>query len=318
MDLRQLRYFVAVAETRHFSTAATRLQIAQSPLTHAIRQFESQFGTALFVRSTRSVELTAAGRALFDEAPGILASIGSTEDRLSQMAVGHRGVLTVAATGLAAYRILPRMGRLLAELLPGVALRFVPGLLTAAQEEALVGNRVDVGIIRPPSRHGSLGTRTLVRERMVAAVPDGPFARRESLTLTDLNRSGFVMYGVRDSVVDAIVTRACLRAGFLPHRTAESADTAVLLAHVAGGRGVAVLPESVRALTVDGVHYVPLANDVHTELALAWRSTHISDTLREMLEILTENAALLASPLGTSTGRHGPQLKDTAVPPAGV
>lgn len=223
MDLRQLRYFVAVAETRHFSTAAARLQIAPSPLTHAMRQFESQLGTAFFVRSPRSVELTAAGRALFDEAPGILASIGSSEDRLSQMAVGHRGVLTIAATGLAAYRILPRMGLLLAELLPDVALRFVPGLLTAAQEEALVGNRVDVGIIRPPSRHGSLGTRTLVRERMVAAVPDGPFARRESLTLTDLNRSGFVMYGVRDSVVDAIVTRACLRAGFLPHRTAESA-----------------------------------------------------------------------------------------------
>lgn len=290
MELRQLRYFVAVAETRHFSRAAERLHMAQSPLSQAIRQLEAQIGATLFERTTRRVNLTPAGEAFYRDALRILDSVETAKLRVGRVAAGDAGVLTVATTGLSAYRVLPRLGRLVARSMPGVSLRFVPGLLTGGQEDALVEGRIDVGVLRPPLVRPELSVRPVVRERFVAVLPeDHPLAGADRARLADLADDPFVLYGTPGSVVDSIVAKACLDAGYLPRRAEESADTPILLTHVASGAGVAVLPESVSALGADGVRYLPLVDDLEVEVALAWRTDDPSPALAQLLDTVARN-----------------------------
>ncbi|ANY10719.1 LysR substrate-binding domain-containing protein [Pseudonocardia sp. HH130630-07] len=302
MDLRQLRYFVAVAETRHFGRAAEGLHMAQSPLSQAIRQLESQVGATLFDRTTRRVELTAAGASLLEDARRILANVDDARRRVEQVAAGTEGVLTVGATDLAAYRLLPRMARVLARHMPGVTLRFVPGLLTAAQEDALDKRRIDLAVLRPPVVRPEVSTRTVAQERLIAALPAGHrLAGHGAVALSDLRSEDFVAYGAPGSVVDSVATQGCLDAGFLPRRRAEARDTPVLLTYVAAGAGVALLPESVRALGTESVVYADLDRELRVDLALAWRSHDGSPALARMLDVLAAHSRELES--GPSASR---------------
>src|SRR3954454_10218058 len=112
MELRQLRYFVAVARTRHFGQAAEQLHMAQSPLSQAIRQLESQIGATLFDRTTRRVDLTAAGEAFLRDAERILDALEDAQARVRYMGEGSTGLLRIGSTGLAAYRQLPQLARI--------------------------------------------------------------------------------------------------------------------------------------------------------------------------------------------------------------
>lgn len=291
MDLRQLRYFVAVAETRHFGRAAERLHMAQSPLSQAIRQLEGQVGATLFERTTRRVDLTPAGATLLADAHRILAAVDDARRRVERVAAGSDGVLTVGTTDLAAYRLLPRLARLVAARMPALTLRFRPGLLTAAQEDALDERRIDLGVLRPPVLRPELSTRTLARERLVAALPAGHrLAGRDAVSVTELREDGFVAYGAPGSVVDSVAAAGCLDAGFLPRRVAEARDTPILLTHVAAGEGVALLPESVRALGTEGVVYRDLEERLRVDLALAWRSEDRSAALVRLLDVVADHA----------------------------
>ena len=292
MEIRQLRYFVAVARTRHFGRAAEYLHMAQSPLSQAIRQLESQMGAALFERTTRRVDLTPAGEALLVDAERILAAVTDAQRRVERVGTGHQGVVTIGSTDLMAYRALPRLVRTIARAMPEVALRFVPGLLTAAQEDALVDGRIDLGVLRPPLSCLGLALHTLSSEPMVLAVPSGhALVERTAVELRALAEEPFVFYGVPGSVVDATVMSACLDAGFLPRRAHEASETPMMLTHVAAGLGVAVLPDSVRALSVDGVEYLPLADPLSVDAALAWRIGDLPPVLARVLDVLGARTA---------------------------
>ena len=287
MEIRQLRYFIAVAETRHFGQAAERLHMAQSPLSQAIRQLESQVGATLFTRTTRRVELTPAGDAFLRDARQILDQVEAAEARVQLIGAGSTGLLRVGATGLATLQQLPRMARIAAREVPGVVLRFRPDLLTPAQESWLEEGRLDLAVLRPPLRRVGLSSRLIARERLVLAVADDhPVAAAEQVGLADLHDQDFVVYGDPDSVVTAVVTQACLAAGFLPRRSHEAAETSVMLTVVAAGLGLALLPESVTALHVEGVKFVSIADDVHIDLALAWRRDDSSPALTRLLSAL--------------------------------
>src|SRR5688500_5525258 len=151
METRQLRYFVTVARTRHFGQAAERLHMAQSPLSQAIRQLESQIGATLFHRTTRRVDLTTAGEAFLRDAIRILDAADAPVARVGRIGEGRSGFLRVGTTGLAAYKQLPQLARIAARELPGIELRFVPDLLTPASEAALAEHRIDVALLRPPT-----------------------------------------------------------------------------------------------------------------------------------------------------------------------
>jgi DNA-binding transcriptional LysR family regulator len=294
MEVRQLRYFVTVARTRHFGRAAEQLHIAQSPLSQAIRQLESHLGTSLFARTTRRVDLTAAGEALLPEAVRILESVGAAREQVSRVAAGDVGRLRIGATALATYRHLPELVRRLAAELPNLTLRFHTEMLTPALEAALVGHRIDLAVLRPPVSDGSLATRLLARERLVLGVPrgwrgpvEGTADADGALALADLAAEDFVVYSAPGSVVGAAADRACRGAGFVPRRTHEADQTSIVLALVAAGLGVALLPASVLAVTVDGVHYRELTGcDVTADVALAWRHEDPSPALEKALAVL--------------------------------
>jgi DNA-binding transcriptional LysR family regulator len=290
VEIRQLQYFVAVAQTRHFGRAAERLHMAQSPLSQAIRQLEAQLGATLFDRTTRRVELTPAGEALLLDAERILGSIEAAQTRVRLVGAGRTGLLRVGATGLAAYRQLPQLARIATRELPGLELRFEPDLLTPAQEQALEEDRIDLAVLRPPLRRAGLASRLVARERLVVAVPQSHrLAGDEPVRLAELRDEDFVVYGVPDSVVDGAVTQACLSAGFLPRRVHAAAQTSILLTLVAAGLGVAVLPEAALALRVQGVQLIPVADEVSIDLAIAWRREDPSPALARLLRALEAN-----------------------------
>jgi DNA-binding transcriptional LysR family regulator len=292
VDLRQLRYFVTVARTRHFGRAAEQLHIAQSPLSQAIRQLESHLGTPLFERTTRRVDLTAAGEALLPEAVRILESVSAARDQVSRVAAGDLGSLRVGATGLATYRHVPGLVRRLSAHLPGLALTFRTEMLTPDLEAALTDHRIDLAVLRPPVREEGLRTHLLAREGLVLAEPvptAGGAGEEGPVDLADLADADFVVYAAPGSVVGAAADRACRAAGFVPRHTHEAGQTSTVLALVAAGLGVALLPESVLAVTVEGVRFRPLAHTgVTTDVALAWRSDDPSPALARALTVLLE------------------------------
>lgn len=289
MDLRQLRYFVTVARTRHFGRAAEELHIAQSPLSQAIRQLESHLGTPLFERTTRRVDLTAAGEALLPEAVRILESVSAARDQVSRVAAGDLGALRIGATGLATYRHVPDLVRRLSAALPGLALSFRTEMLTPDLEAALTDHRIDLAVLRPPVRDEGLRTHVLARERLVLAVPAAVPTTGDAVDLADLADADFVVYAAPGSVVGAAADRACRAAGFVARHTHEAGQTSTVLALVAAGLGVALLPESVLAVTVEGVRYRPLAGtEVTTDVALAWRADDPSPALARTLAVLLE------------------------------
>ena len=303
METRQLRYFVAVAETRHFGRAAEALRIAQSPLSQAIRQLESQLGAPLFERTTRRVDLTAAGEALLPEAVRILASLDAARDQVGRVAAGALGRLRVGATGLATYRHVPELVRRLTAELPGLALTFTTDMLTPGLETALAEHRIDLAVLRPPVSDPGLDHHLLAREHLVLAVPSGTARRARApaawgsegrprsprpVPLADLADDDFVVYAPPGSVVGEAAARACRAAGFTPRRTHEADQTSIVLALVAAGVGVALLPSSVLAVAVEGVQYVELEDPdpVTTDVALAWRRDDPQPALARALAVL--------------------------------
>ena len=310
METRQLRYFVAVAETRHFGRAAERLQIAQSPLSQAIRQLEAQLGAPLFERTTRRVDLTAAGEALLPEAVRILASLDAARDQVGRVAAGALGRLRIGATGLATYRHVPELVRRLTADLPGLELAFSTDMLTPSLEAALADHRIDLAVLRPPVTDAGLAHHVLARERLVLAVPadhrlaTGPTPGGEGrprsvhapapvplAELADLAHDDFVVYAAPGSVVGEAAARACRAAGFTPRRTHDADQTSIVLALVAAGVGVALLPSSVLAVAVEGVRYLEIheldeADPVTTDVALAWRRDDPQPALARALAVL--------------------------------
>jgi DNA-binding transcriptional LysR family regulator len=287
VELRHLRYFAAVAEIRHFGKAAERLHMAQPPLSQAIRQLEAELGAELFTRTTRQVNLTRAGEAFYADVTRILKSVDDSVRRVKRIADGRLGVLRIAFTGTAAYQQLPEIARIVKRELPGVGLEIHSDMLTPEQEQALVEGRIDIGVLRPPIRHDSISSRTITVEPLVLVMPeDHRLADEPVVSVADLRAENFVMYAAAGSVVNDAVVRSCMAAGFTPHREHEVAGTAILLALVAAGLGIALVPKSVESVAVNGVVFKPVEGAESVELALAWRADDDSALLESFLTTL--------------------------------
>ncbi|SFI68293.1 DNA-binding transcriptional regulator, LysR family [Amycolatopsis sacchari] len=287
MELRHLRYFVTVAETCHFGRAAERLHIAQPALSQAIRQLEAELGASLFTRTTRQVALTAAGGFFLAEARRVLGTVEESVRGVRRIADGRLGLVRIGFTGTAAFSHLPAIARRVQQELPGVALEIEADLLTPAQCDALRDGTLDLAVLRPPTRGDGIELRTLEVEPLILAVPAAhPLATAPTVSVADLRGEGFVGYASKDSVVNDAVNCACQAAGFSPRREHDAAGTAVLLALVAGGLGVAVVPASARALPLAGVVFRDLADGGTVELALAWRGDDDSPLVRAVLDVL--------------------------------
>jgi len=290
MELRHLRYYVAVAEECHFGRAAERLHIAQPPLSQQIKQLEAELGVQLLTRSTRRVELTPAGARYLERARHILAGVDAAAEEAVLVADGRIGRVVIGFTGSATYELLPSLSRKLRTQLPGLELDLRGELLTPSQVASLVDGAIDVGFLRPPVRVPDIDVHPLRQEPLVAALPEShALAGHSEVTLTDLADEPFITYPSQHrSVVHDAVLDACQAAGFTPEAT-EVAETSTLVSFVAAGLGVALVPASVQHLRITGAVYRPLAGATPTvELALATRRGETSPAIRRVLELARE------------------------------
>src|SRR4051812_6438350 len=171
MDLRHLRYFVAVADERHFGRAAERLHMAQPPLSQQIRQLEAELGVELLHRTTRRVDLTEAGQASLERARAILTDVDQAAHHARLVAAGTVGHLAIGCVGSATYSLLPTLSRRLAAELPGVDFSFRGEMLAPDQVEALRTGAIDVALLRPVAADLSLTVHNLRPDRLGVPLP---------------------------------------------------------------------------------------------------------------------------------------------------
>lgn len=282
MELRHLRYFLAVAEERHFGRAADRLHIAQPPLSSQIKQLETELGTTLFERTTRKVELTDAGALLMERATQILSDVDAAEFDVAEVGRGAAGVLRVGFSGTATYRLMPEIVRLAQADLPNVRLQISGEMLTPQMESGLLENRLDVAILRPPVQSPELTIDEFERTPLVAVLPRGhPLVHatdeEQPLSVRQLSDSELVSYP-RTSSVASIVWEMCRQSGFRPRIVQEATETSTLIALVSAGLGVALVPGS-DALPLQGaIAMRHLSEEVTIGLGTAWRTATQSST----------------------------------------
>ncbi|NYT61703.1 LysR family transcriptional regulator [Alcaligenaceae bacterium] len=273
MELRQLRYFLAVAQELHFGRAAERVHIAQSPLSRQIKQLEDELGVTLFKRSKHRVELSSAGLALIPEAKAILAATDQVRRSVVQAETGVVGRLTIGFTNSVIYTALPRILVEYRARYPAVDLTLRDSLLTPMQIRALMDNQLDLGFLRPPVIGSDLGLLTVARERLIVALPaTHPLAGRSRINLKELADDAFVAFTrTIGSALPTLILRTCHDAGFDPRIVQEAGDISTMIMLVSAGMGVSLVPSSWRNMRLKGVVFRSMAGGGPTlELALAW------------------------------------------------
>ena len=273
MELRDLRYFVAVAQHRNFSRAAAQLHVSQPALSEQIRKLEEELGAALFDRSSRGATLTAAGEAFFPQARTVLAQADAAVDSVRQVAHGVAGSLSLGFIDSAALAILPPLLRRFSERYPNVKLR-LRELGTRQQLEAVAAGEIDVGIIRGPVWTEGLGGKQIATETLLIALPaNHPHAKDDTVQLSDLRDEGFISYPAeRGAALYEEMLHLCHAAGFEPRVVQEANEIYTICGMVSAGLGVAIVPSSARAIALRGVVYRPTdAPGAELERWAVWR-----------------------------------------------
>lgn len=290
IELRHLRYFIAVAEELHFGRAAEHLHVAQPGLSQQIQVLESELGVRLFDRSSRRVELTPAGTALLTEGRRALAQMERALDRARRTGLGELGRLTVAAIGSATYDVLPAVLREYRRRYPDVEL-LLREMSTGAQVNALRTGEIDVGFLRLPADTHDLVSATVREETMLLMLPAShPLAERSEVPLAALAGQPLIVFPAspRPSWAD-IVIAACRQAGFEPRVVQEAMESATVVSFVAAEIGLALVPEGLRVLTRAGVACRPVAPPAPiTRLAVVHREERVLPAVEALLAIVHE------------------------------
>ena len=287
IELRHLRYFIAVAEELHFGRAARKLGIAQPPLSLQIQRLEAELGTSLFDRTSRRVQLTPAGRTLLEEGRRALAGVRDAVDAAQRASRGETGSLTVAFAASVMFLSLPRVIRQFRESFPGVRLE-LRELGTGPQMIALRNGDLDLGFLREPPPDDELETETIMTERLLIAVSKRhPLAGRRRVQLTDVANDDFVLFP-RDLAPGLYghVLRVCAEAGVHPRIVQTSREMYTTVSLVEAGMGVTIIPESVRQMGRRGVQYFPISSEAATtRIDAAWRTDNINPIRESFLGI---------------------------------
>lgn len=291
MELRHLRYFVAVAEAKSFRRAAEQLHIAQPPLSLQIRQLEQEIGARLLERSKRHVALTEAGVAFLVEARQILAHAGKAVDAARRASRGETGQLSIGFLPSADLtNVLPSIYPIFRKRFPDVRIN-LNSLSGSQQIAALKAAQIDVGFLRQPASEDGIVVKSILREPLVAVMPaHHRLAIRNRVPLTELGHEPFIFFQrqLLPGFYDLIIS-FCRGAGFSPSVVFEIDHIQTALGFVAMGLGVTLVPASVVCLKREGVVYRPLRPPVpHVELAVAYRQGEKSSPLRNFLEVVDE------------------------------
>lgn len=305
MDLRQLRYFQAVAEELSFSKAGRRLHVAQPALSRAVKDLEHHLGVSLFDRNRRSVALTPAGSVLLSHAALLFDRADEMVRRVQRVALGEEGELRLGYIGPPTRNFL---GRLLADFHSRH-----PRVNIVLEErtpervcEMVARGRLAVGLTRPVLSGPALGlsTRLLRREPLWAALPAGhPLASRKTLRWWDLAEQPLVILSRREGVGlhDAIL-EACRRARFSPRIAQTPSVIGTVLAYVEAGAGIGIIPGSVASLgTARPITFLPLTPTRAVELVLVWSRDNdnpVAAAFRALVEEYIKKRRLWLEPGG--------------------
>lgn len=311
MDLRQLRYFVAVAEEGHITRAAERLDTQQPPLSRLIKTIERELDVQLFRRKPRGVELTEAGRAFLEKARTALANVDEAVVTARRTARGEQGRICIGVVPSAQFHpFVPSVIRAFREAFPLMSVT-----LEEAQSDALIqlikGEQTDAAFIRsPPADTAGLLLNRLMDEELVAAIPSGhPLARGKAdsdgaLPLKALADEPFIILGPRARLALYTATvAACHAAGFAPKVAQEVPHLASALGYVAAGFGISFIPASMRRIQMHGVSYRRLTGPLQPRLPLVFASRRgdASPALRQCLTLIRRAAKeFLAAKRNTS------------------
>ncbi|UTD26561.1 LysR family transcriptional regulator [Bradyrhizobium sp. WD16] len=291
IELRHLRYFLAVAEQGHITRAAARLGIQQPPLSQQIRALEAEVGVPLLTRHPRGVDLTEAGKAFLAEARAALEQVERAVEAARRSARGEQGRLAIGYTSSTAFHpLIPAVVRAFRQAAPAVALELEESS-TGELIEALRRERLDAAFVRTPvGDTAGLVIAPLLRERMLVVLPaQHPLAQRPAtaLALAELAEETFILYRrpTGPGLYDAIIA-ACHAAGFAPHIGQEAPRLLSTLSLVSAGLGVSIIPQSISRLDTEGLAYRALADapQLLAPLHLAYRAAAVSGPVARLLE----------------------------------
>jgi DNA-binding transcriptional LysR family regulator len=282
MELRQLQYFLAVAEDLNFSRAAERLRMTQPPLSLQIQNLEKELGFPLFNRNHRLVELTAAGQLFAGEIRKLFDHLHRAIEHSGSVHRGEKGTLTIGFVGSATYDILPRVLREFRTLHPDVLVHLLE-LSTPAQLAALHEGEIDIGVLRPPVQDGQLCTEIVSAVPCVLAVPNQHLlAQQHPVALTDLTLYPFVMLSRKTwaGLYDEIVT-VCN-----PIIQQEAFEFQTVIGLVAAGLGIAVVPQSAVNLHTKDVVYIDMPDQLPVaSMGISWRRKDASPLVQAFISI---------------------------------
>ncbi|MDZ8185168.1 MAG: LysR family transcriptional regulator [Nostoc sp. ChiSLP02] len=289
MELRHLRYFIAVAEELHFSKAAERLHIAQPPLSQQIQQLEAQLGVELFHRKTkRQVQLSEAGQVFLQEAYQLLAQLQKAIELTQKIGRGEKGQLRIGFTGLVTYNLLPVILRQFREQFPEVEL-MLQELTTTEQERALQDSRIHVGFAHPPLEDNTLNQKCIQQEALIVALAEThPLAEREKISVRSLINENFIVFPrhLGSGLYDQIVS-LCQQGNFSPKVTQEAIQMQTIIGLVSAEMGIAIVPSSLQNFQRAGVVYRNFEEKTPlVETAIVWREEDMTPVLKEFLQVV--------------------------------
>jgi len=301
VELRHLRYFVAVAEELHFGRAADLLGISQPPLSQQIQALEQELGVRLFERSNRHVALTDAGRLFLEETRQTLAQVSKSVDVVRRAEQGEIGELQIGFTASAPFvSIIPRAVFAFRQAFPAVHLDLQE--MTSSQVcQALMDKKLQIGMIRPLDLPAELDAVELLSEPLVALLHAGhPLAGEQDggLALAELADQPFVFFprSYGTGLYGQLFSLA-RQAGFTPRITQEAHEALTIIGLVAAGLGVSVLPASFRRIRIDGVVFRTLTDaDATTAVWLVKRRQERSPLAQAFIDLLTSEVQALKSP----------------------
>ncbi|MCD5974746.1 MULTISPECIES: LysR substrate-binding domain-containing protein [Pseudomonas] len=288
-ELAQLRCFTTVATELNFRRAAERLNMTQPPLSRQIQLLEHHLGVALFTRSTRSVALTAAGRAFFVEAQNLLERAQQAAASAKRFAEGDIGSVTISFVGSAVYEFLPKVIAEARLKQPQVKIS-LEEMNTYQQHEAMRARRIDLGIVRSPLLQPGFATECLVREPFVLAVPSTHrLATAETVSVSDLDAEPFLMYShAAYPPFNELLTGMFRSARVAPQYVQWLGSSLTILALVNAGMGLALVPRCAASVVFKGVTFrdIDLGEGVQSELHLIWRSDNDNPAFAMLLDAI--------------------------------
>ena len=289
MDLRHLKYFIAVAEEQNIGRAALRLHISQPPLTRQIQQLEEELDAQLFIRTPKGVELTQAGEMFLDEARNIRALVEQAVERTKRAGQGKLGRLDIGIFGTGILGAIPQILQRFRDSHPDVRV-VLHTMSKSEQVEALRQRRITIGFNRMLSTYPDIQSELIIREPLFLAVNEShPLNRQEQITFKDLATWPLVLFATntRPNFVDHVL-EISRKQGFTPEISQVVGDAITAVALVAGGFGITLLPKSATTLSIPGVTFLPFEtpDDSTIDLSCLYRSNDESPILQAFLGAL--------------------------------